>query len=1159
VTARREKATGARITVDSTTVYVDGRTAGCVGLASLVPTPGESVVEADQVIFSVVSSSVAARCSQVGACVGISNRLKATGRSAISLVRASLSVSSSVVILRGQNMGLSYALASLGVANRVVSSASGSALSVVTIDVRGVELTASNATVVADQSDGSVACGGFASYNVLRALSGATITSDVRLLSTGARLTAVSSTLSATNPGAGCVATLGLAVYNQASIVATLIVADGITVTADNSSISVVAGSAVTGMGIVSFSDGPTGPNAGKVNASWMRVTVTSSNVTATASYNASAILGISSFSSRNNDTSVTADGVVLAVVESNVTSTLGSRGATVGVFSSALASFTNGTIAVCESVVTALGLQFLAAVGLMAAQSLAISHTRVNVVSSIISAGPAVTTCPPNACGNLTALSFTTANAVSPTTLPPFNSFVLVRVMVNQQASAAQVNATCVNLGNATLFDGMLIAHSQISCAGAGWVGGATTLSNGVLVNVTGASIVNFPTATVVSSSDLAAMRTTSTGILGSVAYALHTSEKTCGRFLHSTNTATLTATESRTIPPTASASPSLTVSKSVTVTRSRTPSVSPLTSTTTQTGSSSKSLSPSESESLTPRSDTDSGSISLPLSPTGTLLPRPLPVPIDRSPGTVAVAVDSVATVSSVVLGSVSPSVATMAGRQSALRALIACSDSDASVDAPGRNANALQLSWSVNHGADPATVDAVNLHAGGVALSSIWLASAILFFLAVSTTFVLQSSAWARAGKPRTVTVFIKHHLPRGSAFVRFPGSIGFVYAYTSGIAAQSAVIVIGSPGSELISVIVVAVVSVAITLLPLATYCIMYRRHFRRVFVASAVEVDPAEVATGAGSVRHWLFSPATQWCPARSIDVEEGYTLQRQWCFMFDGYSNRAPWFLAVETGWLGIVGGITAQLSASLGCAWGAWLTFFVYGVFVGLLVLLRPYAVPIELFVQGLVAVCQALVALLAAILTAKSEADSLTTLIGVSEMVGTIAGAALSLLTVLSVFVAVKSFLRSRLGRRKLKHALAKEQDQRERAKRGRLLLNNQAPPIDATLDELLGPAHAEESSSATLLIASPDVDLNDFFGPSRDCSETTVLAPTVDFDPLHEAVFNPLDQYTPAGTRTLTSDRVDRTVSAPGELPSEFHSEPDNQADDDCVTLL
>jgi hypothetical protein len=66
-------------------------------------------------------------------------------------------------------------------------------------------------------------------------------------------------------------------------------------------------------------------------------------------------------------------------------------------------------------------------------------------------------------------------------------------------------------------------------------------------------------------------------------------------------------------------------------------------------------------------------------------------------------------------------------------------------------------------------------------------------------------------------------------------------------------------------------------------------------------------------------------------------------------------------------------------------------------------------------------------------------------------------------------------------------------------------------------------------------------------------------TVLAPTADFDPLHEAVLNPLDQYTPAGTRTLTSDRVDRTISAPGELPAEFHCEPGNQADDDCVTLL
>jgi hypothetical protein len=401
---------------------------------------------------------------------------------------------------------------------------------------------------------------------------------------------------------------------------------------------------------------------------------------------------------------------------------------------------------------------------------------------------------------------------------------------------------------------------------------------------------------------------------------------------------------------------------------------------------------------------------------------------------PSPASVAIDSTATGVTVVLGVIAPSVASMAGRQSSMRSILGCAadrqsarDSGGGNDGiqpPGRDTNIFQ--WSINVDAQGGsssgldTVNAVRLHAGAVALAGSILAGAtvLVLLVAVVRAVVLRPHA--------TPDNSLMRHLVGSLAWCRCPGSLSFVVAYTSGIAAQSATAVLATGAPSASAVAWLASVSFVVSVLPVACGLALYARCFRRTFRSTEEAgmksyeeaASPPAARSCVQSAAATLMEPLCDWAPSASIEPKCGHDLMRQYSLLFDTYTDRAPWFLAAEVGVVGVVGGILSQLLQVVGCAWAAWLTFAVFLLQVLLVCAFRPYAVRLELIGQFTVAVCQAVALLLAAV-QASFGVESVR-MIAAAEWIGTAASTILTLVAVVTFAGAVKRFARSALRRR-------------------------------------------------------------------------------------------------------------------------------------------
>jgi hypothetical protein len=531
-----------------------------------------------------------------------------------------------------------------------------------------------------------------------------------------------------------------------------------------------------------------------------------------------------------------------------------------------------------------------------------------------------------------------------------------------------------------------------------------------------------------------------------------------------------TTTATATTSCTPTGAATASNTPPGSATLTLSTTVSPSKLTaslsrtlsfaasSSLTRTGTRTPSLSASRTSSQT-NSTSATRSYSASASAFVAVV-RPVPY----EPTTVSVAIDSTATGVTVVLGVIAPSVASMAGRQRAMRSILGCAantqsagDSDSGNDGiqpPGRDTNILQ--WSINVDAkggsasSPDTVNAVRLHAGVVALAGLILAGAAVLVLVVT---VIRAAIWRPLATPNNT---LKRHIVGSLAWCRCPGSLSFVVAYTSGIAAQSttAVLAAGAPSASAVAWL--AVVSFVVSVLPVACGLAVYARCFRRTFYSTQgvkksneEEAPPPAARSCMQSAAATLMEPLCDWAPSVSIEPKRGHDLMRQYSLLFDAYTDRAPWFLAAEIGVVGVIGGILSQLLLVVGCAWAAWLTFAVFLLQVLLVCAFRPYAVRLELIGQLTVAVCQTVALLLAAIQT--SFGIESVSAIAAAEWIATAASTIMTLVAVVAFAGAVRRFARSALRRRAV----------------------DSGPLLEApTLSDLIPPAHAGDDLLATLL---------------------------------------------------------------------------------------
>jgi DNA-binding beta-propeller fold protein YncE len=438
------------------------------------------------------------------------------------------------------------------------------------------------------------------------------------------------------------------------------------------------------------------------------------------------------------------------------------------------------------------------------------------------------------------------------------------------------------------------------------------------------------------------------------------------------------------------------------------------PATATATASTSSQHTASPTRHASVSvSRSESETVTCSPSLLP-----PVPAVVAVPYTTPTVARTADYTATGTTVVLGVMSPSVASLAGRQSALRGLLSCAAREEAqslhdVEPPGRDTNVLQLAVSVSGGQSAA----LDLRAGAIVMCAIELvAVAILGALIAAGRFAVHA--------PKTTG----HYKTTGArwlgslAWSRFPGTLAFVYAYTSGIATQSATVLLTN-GSEPTAVAMLVGLASFIVVVPWAAAVALFARRFRRTFtpaISKRTQTDARRSSSMFVRTYRWWLEPTCEWEPSAELmsmqDTKRGYNLQRHFGLVFDPYNSRAPWFVILEVLLLNVVAGVASQLASAAGCAWATWLTFAVYVVHIAAMAWFRPYSVRLEALGQTVVVTSQCLAVMLAG---AKSEGaeGTLDSASSVAEAIATVAAFVLMLLPLLSVYHTIRSFVRQRV----------------------------------------------------------------------------------------------------------------------------------------------
>jgi len=240
----------------------------------------------------------------------------------------------------------------------------------------------------------------------------------------------------------------------------------------------------------------------------------------------------------------------------------------------------------------------------------------------------------------------------------------------------------------------------------------------------------------------------------------------------------------------------------------------------------------------------------------------------------------------------------------------------------------------------------------------------------------------------------------------AWVRFPGAAVFVIEYFTGfVVASSVVVAAKAPFGAVMGLICLS--GLLFALLPVIVGAWLFKTRFRRAFVCkpNAPSAAAAVTRSTVGSrVIRWLFRPNAEWHPLEAhadedrgptVNVDDGPLLgdpgasgtngaaaiqpladpatlrryHRHFGLAFDGYADRAPWFLLVEALVLNVGTSVALALANVTQCRAAAWVALAAYGMHLVLLAVLRPYTMRAEAIGQTLSVVFQAVSVVIAAV----------------------------------------------------------------------------------------------------------------------------------------------------------------------------------------------
>jgi hypothetical protein len=381
---------------------------------------GTSTILAVDLNFSTVASNISAQGDASVASVGTASNGARSSVNATSLV---VSVAASDVSARG-----AYSVASAGLACYGLK---GSAIHSVGANM---DITSSNVTA---QGTACVTSVGLASYG-----------ENCRVAASGARLSAASSGV-VTRAAGHSTAGLGFSCYGSGN---SAISAAGTQLSAVSSHVTVQGTFSVTSVGFASY-----GTSSGVIDTADARLSAVSSDVAADGTMCVAAVAVASSASAN---------------------------------MSAIINTLDEFTVFVCASSVASAGRHSVAAAGVATAGGLAVTGAFVNARNSRLSAGGreahfsiACTSASP--CGCIVAMglvAFTVASAASASTRA--NRLVLFNSTLEQPSpQPTSKAAVCASLGNATVFDGVLIVNATFTCGILGWAHTKTAVAKGAAI----------------------------------------------------------------------------------------------------------------------------------------------------------------------------------------------------------------------------------------------------------------------------------------------------------------------------------------------------------------------------------------------------------------------------------------------------------------------------------------------------------------------------------------------------------------------------------------------------------------------------------------------------------------------------------------------------
>jgi hypothetical protein len=458
-------ATGATVSVTSSNVTVSGlRATGCVCL--VIFGGSTSTINADNVRLSSVSSNVTSIGTDAVVAVALSVispfgqdvSVRAAGSSFVALssnITASggRAVASVGIALYGGtaavNVTRSYVLAQLS--NVTVAGTKHAAASAGFAAYGIVSSIVNAAGIVLISKSCSISCVGSSTV----ASVGFTIGSDTgttAVNATGATLRVFTSR--ATAIGSEAVATLSVVSRGGTSRVD----AGGARLSAWVSSVNAAGSEGVASMGVLLSSNA-----ANYLDAPRAQLIATISNVTAYGVGPAVASVGFAGFTVLATS-AINISGTNVSIAASNVTAqgtkcVAAAAIASVGTTGAPYTHLDNFAVTVCSSSVATVGQYFAAAAGVATTFLLTSSNVALSVSGSVL----ALECFGAASCGQLAALSFVATSMDFYTATSGSN-----RVSILDSTLTSP--SFCANLGNAAVFDGVLIANATFYCGVVGW-----------------------------------------------------------------------------------------------------------------------------------------------------------------------------------------------------------------------------------------------------------------------------------------------------------------------------------------------------------------------------------------------------------------------------------------------------------------------------------------------------------------------------------------------------------------------------------------------------------------------------------------------------------------------------------------------------------------